>query len=360
MSLQAGIIGTGGVAGMGLLGVHDEGDIGTKPVQASHAGGYAKSDSIDLVAVADIDEEKLNRFGEVWDIPEAGRYAGHEAMLESEDLDVVSVATPTFLHHDHVVDAVRLADPDAIWCEKPIASNVSDARDMVDTCSEAKTDLVVNHTSRFTNNMRALYDHISDGLIGDIRSMTGLFRRELLRNSTHVIDTMILMTDSRGQRVSGYLNGKNDAVDALGAGESVDDSGGGGHIIFEDGTFATVDCTVSRDESTYAYHFLGTEGRVEVNIIEGSWRYWDLVDGAHVEKELPDLEPDPDGYAKGFANAVEHIESVITGSESNRSSGEDAIRSLEIIIALYISEFTGGHVSLPLDRPLEDVDVTSW
>jgi len=360
MSRQAGIIGTGGVAGMGLLGVHDEDDIGTEPVDASHAGGYAESDAIDLVAVADIDEEKLERFGEVWDIPADRQYLGHEAMLEAEDLDVVSVATPTYLHHDHVVDAVRVGDPDAVWCEKPIASSVTDAREMIDDCAETDTALVVNHTSRFTDNMSTVREHVSDGLIGDIQSITGLFRRELLRNSTHVLDTMVFMTGSRGEHVSGYLNGENDAVDALGASESVDDSGGGGHIVFEDGTFATVDCTASREASTYAYHFLGTDGRIEINIIDGSWRYWDLEDGYHVERELPGVEPDPDEYAKGFANAVDHIDAVLAGDEQNRSSGEAAVRSLEIIVGLYVSDFTGGRVSLPLDRPLEDVTIKSW
>jgi predicted dehydrogenase len=345
---------------MGLLGVHDEDDIGTEPVEASHAGGYEESDAIDLVAVADIEEDKINRFGEVWDIPADRRYLGHESMLEAEDLDVVSVATPTFLHHDHVVDAVRLADPDVIWCEKPIASGVGDAREMIDVCAEANAELVVNHTSRFTDNMSTVREHIEDGLIGDIRSMTGLFRRELLRNSTHILDTMVFMTGSRGERVSGYLNDKNGAVDALDADESVDDSGGGGYIVFEDGTFATVDCTISREESTYAYHFIGSDGRIEINIVDGTWQYWDLVDGVHVERELPGVEPDPDEYAKGFANAVDHIEALITGDAQNQSSGEEAIRSLEIIIGLYISEFTNGHVSLPLDRPLEGVDVTSW
>jgi predicted dehydrogenase len=345
---------------MGLLGVHDEDDIGTEPVDASHAGGYAESEAVDLVAVADIDEAKLERFGDVWDIPEDKRYLGHDAMLEAEDLDVVSVATPTFLHHDHVVDAVRVGDPDAVWCEKPIASSVTDAREMIDACDETDTALVVNHTSRFTDNMSTVRDHVRDGLIGDVKSITGLFRRELLRNSTHVLDTMVFVTDSRGEHVSGYLNDTNDAVDALGATESVDDSGGGGHVVFEDGTFATVDCTASREASTYAYHFIGTDGRIEINIVDGTWQYWDLVDGHHVEKDLPGVDPDPDEYARGFANAVDHIDAVIAGDEQNRSSGEDAVRSLEIIVGLYVSDFTGGRVSLPLDRPLEDVTIKSW
>ncbi|MFB6173893.1 MAG: gfo/Idh/MocA family oxidoreductase, partial [Halobacteriales archaeon] len=50
---RAGIIGAGGIAGLGILGMHDEADIGRKKFTASHAGGYAATDDIDLVAVAD-------------------------------------------------------------------------------------------------------------------------------------------------------------------------------------------------------------------------------------------------------------------------------------------------------------------
>lgn len=360
MARTAGIIGTGGVAGLGLLGVHDEDDIGKKPVDASHAGGYAANDSIDLVAVADIDEEKLDTFGDVWDIDPERRYVGHEEMLRSEDLDVVSVATPTFLHHDHVVDSAEIGDPEAIWCEKPIASSVSDAKEMIDVCDREDTDLVINHTSRFTDSMSTVHRHVRGGLIGEIRSITGLFRRELLRNSTHVLDTMIYLTDARATQVSGYLNGENDAVAALGANETVDDSGGGGHVVFDDGTFGMIDCTVSRDISAYVYHLIGTDGRIAIDISQGQWEYWDLEDGGHTKRPLPDVDPSPDEYANGFATAVEHVNELVDGAETNRSSGEDALRSLEIIVGLYVSDYSGGHVPIPLDRPLEDVTITSW
>jgi len=33
---------------------------------------------------------------------------------------------------------------------------------------------------------------------------------------------------------------------------------------------------------------------------------------------------------------------------------------MEIIAAFYISHYTGGQVSVPLDRPLRDVEITSW
>ncbi len=79
---------------MGILGLHDEEVIGTEKIEASHAGGYDATDEIELVAVADVDEETLERFGEAWEIPSERRYVGHEAMLDAEDLDVVSICTP--------------------------------------------------------------------------------------------------------------------------------------------------------------------------------------------------------------------------------------------------------------------------
>ena len=44
MTYKAGIIGTEGIAGMGLLGTHDEDAIGNEKIDASHAGGYADSE----------------------------------------------------------------------------------------------------------------------------------------------------------------------------------------------------------------------------------------------------------------------------------------------------------------------------
>ena len=362
---RAGIIGTGGIAGMGILGMHDEEAIGREKIDASHAGGYDQTDDIELVAVADVDEEKLETFGEAWEIPESGRYVGHDAMLEAEDLDVVSVCTPSFLHHDHVVDAARsAADPDVIWCEKPIASSVTDAERMVDVCSETDTELVINHSFRFTDKLRTLRDHVQGGeLLGDVKSVSTQFRMELLRNSTHLLDTLVYLLDARAERVSGYITGENEAVDSLSADRDVDDAGGGGVVVMDDGTFTTIDCTIPREESSMTLNVIGSKGKLYMNNDDGEWRYWSLEDGEHVEREIPDIDGSwtwEDDYKRSFANAADHLQDLLDGNAENQSTGEEATRSLEIIVGFYVSHYTGGQVSVPLDRPLRDVEITSW
>lgn len=364
MSYRAGIIGAGGIAGLGILGMHDEEDIGEKKFEASHAGGYRATDEIELVAVSDPDTEKLKRFGEVWEISTDYRYENHMEMLTDGDLDVVSVCTPTFLHEEHVLDAATSqASPDVIWCEKPIASSVSAAEKMQAVCTETDTQLVINHSFRFTDKLQKMRNLITDGIIGEVKSVHTQFRRELLRNSTHLLDSLVYLLDSRADRIAGYLNGENDAADALEADQPVDDVGGGGIVVMADGTFTTVDCTIAREISSMQLQFIGTEGKLLLNNDDGEWRYWNLEGKSHCEEELPGIESAwswEEDYRGAFANAARHVRDLLDGTAENHSSGDDATRSLEIIIGFYLSHYTDGFVDIPLERPLRDVTINSW
>ena len=350
---------------MGILGMHDEDAIGTEKIDASHAGGYDATEGVELVAVADVDEDNLATFGEAWEIPADRRYVGHDAMLAAEDLDVVSVCTPSFLHDRHVIDAARsAADPDVIWCEKPIASQVAAAKEMVEVCDETDTKLVINHSFRFTDKLQRLRDLVQrEDLLGEIKSVSAQYRMELMRNSTHLLDTLVYLLDARADQVSGYITGENEAIDSLGAEQSVDDAGGGGHVVMDNGTFVSVDCTIPRDVSSMTLNFIGTEGKLYMNNDDGEWRYWELDDGEHVERDLSGIDGAwtwDDDYRGSFTNAAGHVRDLLNGESENYSPGEEAVRSLEIIVAFYLSHFTGGSVDVPLDRPLREVTITSW
>jgi predicted dehydrogenase len=362
MTYRAGIIGAGGIAGMGILGMHDAEDIGERKFTASHAGGYNETGGIELVAVADVDEEKLDRFGDAWDLPPEARYTDHREMLRAEDLDVVSVATPSYLHRDHVVDVAGVGDPALIWCEKPIASGVTEGREMIEACEEANAELLVNHSFRFTEKFVRLRELLREGLVGEVHSVGVQYRMELMRNSTHVFDTLGFLLEEPVTQVSGYLTGENEAVDALEADHEVDDVGGGGHLVLDDGTFVTVDCTVPRTPSRMNYRIVGSEGLLSLTM-DDEWRYWALEDGTHVEREIPGIEGawtwDED-YRAAFPSAVAHLVDVLEGRAENRSPGREALRSLEVITGIYASHHTGGRVALPLPRPLEDVTISSW
>lgn len=361
MTYAAGLIGAGGAAGLGLLGTHQ---VGESRVRASHAGGYHEAEGIDLIAVADIDPEALRQFREAWNIDPDRCYQNHEAMLEAEDLDAISIATPTYLHHEHVIDAAKLGSPGVIWCEKPIASSLTQAEEMIGACEETEAELVINHTLRFTGRFQRLRDLIqTQALLGDIDSVHARFRMELMRNSTHLLDSLVYVLDTRADRVAGHLTGMNEATTELDVRVEVDDSGGGGIIVMEDGTIALIDCTNSRRISSMQYDFVGTVGKLYLNNDDGEWRFWRLEDGDHVEADLPGISGAwtwGEDYEEGFPNAANHVVDLLDGRTANISTGEEATKSLAIVVALFLSAYTGSYVSLPLERPLRDIRITSW
>lgn len=363
MSYAAGIIGAGGVAGLGLLGTHE--DVGKRKAMASHAGGYSRTEGMDLVAIADKDPGKLARFGAAWDIPRDRRYGNHREMLEAEDLDVVSVCTPTFLHRQHVLNVMdSKTAPKAIWCEKPVATSVSDAETMARAADEAGCAIVVNHSFRFDPKLQALRELIREkDLLGNVRSVSANFRMELMRNATHLLDTLAFLLPGRPVRASGYLTGENEASEALGVDRPVDDTGGGGWLVADDGAFVTVDCTAPRGISSMSYQLIGTKGKLYLNNDDGEWRYWRLEGGEHVEAPLPGIDGawswDAD-YEGTFARAARHVADVLEGRAENLSTVADATRSLEVIVAFYVSHLTRGVVELPLAKTLKDVSISSW
>ncbi len=352
MTYAAGIIGTGGVAGMGIYDGSED-DIGDDPEHASHAGGYATVDAVELEAVADIEQDALDRFGTAWDIPPDNRYIGHEAMLDVEDLDIISICTPSLMHREHVEDAARIGDPAVIWCEKPIACSLSDAEAMVETCADEDVELVINHSQRFLRQHWALREAIQDGFLGEVRSVSAGSPMELLRVGTHAIDLVRYLLAVRADFVSGTVTGENEASQHL-TDQPVDDAGTGGHVVLDDGTFLTYDGTTHRNIGTFHYRFNGTEGRLVS--AEDGWRYWDTA-GRESSPPTGDYEDD---HEQSFANAVSHAIDLIENDAENISPGADAIHTLEILVGFYVSHYTNGRVSIPVDRPLKDVTITSW
>ncbi|WP_254534009.1 Gfo/Idh/MocA family protein [Natrinema gelatinilyticum] len=356
---RAGIIGTGGVAGLGTIGVHDRN--GSRAT-ASHAGGYDATDGVELVAAVDVNEETLAAFCDAWDVAPDRRYADHEAMLAAEDLDIVSVCTPALFHREHVVDVAE-AGVDAILCEKPIASSLDEAAKMIEVCEETDTDLVVNHTLRFTEKFQHLRDLIRSGeALGDVRSVVVQSRMELGRNATHVLDLFVFLFEDEIDDVWGHVTGENESVENLSAANDVDDAAGRAMLSIGD-VQATVDCTTPRRASSISYQFLGSAGKLHINLDDGEWRYWRLEGDEHVPADMPGIDGAwtwDDDYEKGFANAVAHARDRLDGSDRTVSTALNAKRSLEALVAIFISHYTGSRVSLPLQRPFEDVEIRSW
>ena len=104
------------------------GIIGCGSIANAHARGYLGVEEIEMVAIADPVEEAVNQFGAHYNIE--NRYRDAREMLDTEDLDIVSVATWHKLHAPMTIAACA-RKPKAILCEKPMATNLGDCDEMM-------------------------------------------------------------------------------------------------------------------------------------------------------------------------------------------------------------------------------------
>jgi predicted dehydrogenase len=103
-------------------------------------------------------------------------YDDWRQMLEEQKPDVVSVCTPN-VHHRAVAEAA-LAVGAHVFCEKPIATSVADARAMYDAADRAERHLFVTQTARFSADAKAAAALVAGGVLGELYyGETTLLRR---------------------------------------------------------------------------------------------------------------------------------------------------------------------------------------
>ena len=81
-------------------------------------------------------------------------------------VDVVDICTPTFLHHDMVMESLSMGK-DTI-CEKPIALNYADAKQMLDTAEEKGCHLYIAQVLQFTKEIQALHKLVESEEYGKV------------------------------------------------------------------------------------------------------------------------------------------------------------------------------------------------
>lgn len=100
-------------------------------------------------------------------------FAGVEQMCASGVVDVVYVATPTHLHAEHTVTALRTGHH--VIVEKPMAVSVESAEAMVAAAEEAGKVLVVGHSQSFEAPVRAMRRIIASNTLGPLRAINAWY-----------------------------------------------------------------------------------------------------------------------------------------------------------------------------------------
>ncbi len=133
---------------------------------SNHVIGYKSHPHASVVALCDIDEAKLKAKGKQFDVAPEHLYTDYKEMLAKEKLDVLSVAVPNVLHKTMTVDG--FAAGCHVLCEKPMAMNSKEAKEMIAAAKKAGKRLMIDFSYRFSEQSQALKAQVESGILGDI------------------------------------------------------------------------------------------------------------------------------------------------------------------------------------------------
>jgi len=316
----------------------------------SHAAALAAIPNVDVVAGCDIvpglRDQFVERWGSRW--PGVRTYDDYAEMLAAVKPDVVTIATPDFLHADPFIAAVE-AGARGIFVEKPFATSLEDATRMVEAARARKVVVNVDTQRRFSPYHAASHAFVQQGKLGKLSQIMveiGGERALLWRNHAHAVDQMVYFADSDPAWVMGELEpGFEDyGTEYRGdGGRSIEtEPGANYYVAFRNGVRGYL--TGMKDTMPGIMVTLrGPDGRLSLDDEGASVTVIKLIGhGAQAEWSKPRTERISPEYT--VAGMEAGIRDMLAGIETGRrtaSPAEHAWRSVAIIDAVVRSAADG-------------------
>ncbi|MGI8868829.1 MAG: Gfo/Idh/MocA family protein [Mycobacteriales bacterium] len=130
----------------------------------THLKSYLQVPGVEVVGLAGLETERLHQLGTEHKIPYLHEH--WEDLLAHEDIDVISVGTPTFLHAPITIAALESGRH--VLSEKPIAENAAAGVAMVQAAHRAGRVLQVAFNHRRRGDVATLHRYVEAGALGDI------------------------------------------------------------------------------------------------------------------------------------------------------------------------------------------------
>ena len=151
------------VAIMGL------GSYGTRVAEAMQSCKMAK-----LTGIISGTPAKIKDWQSKYHIPEGNcyNYENFDQIKDNPEIDAVYVITPNALHHDQVIRVAKAGKH--VICEKPMALNAKEGKEMIDACNQANVKLLVGYRMHFEPKTLEIIRMRNQGEFGKIMFFQGL------------------------------------------------------------------------------------------------------------------------------------------------------------------------------------------
>ena len=290
-----------------------------------HLPEYHANQNAELVALCDIVEERAKQASEQY----GGKvYTDYKEMIDSEELDIVSVCTPNYLHAPVSIYASKAGVN--VLCEKPMATSKEEADEMIAAAKESGKKLMIAHNQRFVPSHQKARQLIESGEVGKIYSFRTAFGHPGPEGwSVDGKDSWFFRKEEAFIGAMGDLGvHKSDLMRYL-----------LGEEIVEVGAFIETSAKQNTDVDDTAVCVLKTENGI-VGTLAASWSYKreDNSTIIYAEKAVLRLEDDPTHslvvqYATG-----ETVRYELGRIQSNESGGQTGSQVIDHFVASIIED----------------------
>ncbi len=276
-------------------------------------------------------------------------YPSDQELIDA-GVDFGIVCSPT---NAHLPSVERMAAAGVhVLCEKPLATNATEAQRIVDVCAAADVKLMTAFPMRFSPSLTTGAEWIAEGRIGEVLAITGTNRGHLptdyapwfadpvlagggavMDHTVHLADVMRWWLGKEPEEVYAETNKILHPEVAV-------ETGGLVTVGFESGVFATIDCSWSRPDNFPTWGGLeieavGTEGVFTIDAFAQRFDVWSKGETSWV-----------DWGSDTNQLMIDSFVGAVRGDHPVAVTGFDGLRATEVALAAYRSAERGQPVGV--------------
>jgi UDP-N-acetyl-2-amino-2-deoxyglucuronate dehydrogenase len=320
----------------------------------------AMPDDLELIAIADSEKAIVDKVSKEQGVPGFGSIA---ELLKAVKIDLVILCTPSGLHPAQAIMAAKHGVN--VMTEKPMATRWRDGLEMVKACDEASVRLFVVKQNRFNSTLQLLRRAVNEGRFGKIYMVSiNVFwcRPQEYYDSAAWRGTWELDGGAFMNQASHYIDlvdwliGPVETVHAftgtLARRIEVEDSGVM-NIRWRSGTLGSISVTMLSYLKNLegSITILGEKGTVRLGgVAVNEIQHWDFADKTSYDEDIKSANYETTSvYGFGHPAYYKNMVEVFRGTADPHTDGREGLKSLELLIAGYMSARDGRTVALPLE-----------
>lgn len=330
-----------------------------------HAEAINNLPEAELIAVATVHEKTAKDFAgksraRVW-------YTDYRRLLKRDDIQVVNICTPPFLHQEITIAAAQTGKH--VIMEKPISINLKQADGMIDACEKAGVKLGVIFQYRFSKAFQKVKRAIEEGKMGKLilgdayvkwfrpqeyyesAEWRGTWDKEgggaLINQSIHSIDLLQWFMGPVDWLCGEFATAKH-LIEVEDIGIAI--------LRFKNGAMGVIEgSTAIYPGFPLRMELTGQKGSI---VIEGDriklWKFIETEEEESTDEEKQKIMDTSSSPTAGFSSEYHtlQISEFIDAVRQDRKplvDGMEGRKALEIVRAIYISGKRGKRINFPVE-----------